>query len=95
MSNHRYHLDVDGHSITLTVTGRHPCTAALLIDGKEEDIRRLSGKQPVELHGELADDAPRLITIQITPDPGRHAFQEASCALLMQDGTRRPLPSAG
>ncbi|WP_267245656.1 hypothetical protein [Streptomyces sp. PR69] len=63
---HRYHLDRDGHSVTVR-PGHAARDIELLVDGKVVGYRRGSAKGPAVLAAELPGDPPRPFTVTIDP----------------------------
>ncbi|MDI3388430.1 hypothetical protein QIS99_19795 [Streptomyces sp. B-S-A8] len=84
----RFHIDRDGHSVTVQVSGGHG-TVEILVDGKVVAYRRELGRETAVLDAELPDDPPRPFRILIAPVAG---VGEPPLCLMERDHTRYLLP---
>ncbi|MDI3419184.1 hypothetical protein [Streptomyces luteolus] len=62
----RFHIDQNGHSVTVQVAGVHGAVE-LLVDGKVVAYRRELGRETAVLDAELPDDPPRPFRILLAP----------------------------
>ncbi|MDQ1012819.1 hypothetical protein QFZ82_007304 [Streptomyces sp. V4I23] len=82
----RFHLDQDGHSVTVQLGGARP-EVEVLVDGKVVAYRR--GPATTALDAELPGDPPRPFRILIAPVEG----PEATPLCMMESaGTRHLMP---
>ena len=79
---HHFHLDHDGHSITVDVRSGHAREVELLVDGKEVGSRRERASDTVTLPGELPEDPPRHFEVRV--DHLRHRSRAPSSTLLLE-----------
>ncbi|MEU9026633.1 hypothetical protein AB0D46_03670 [Streptomyces sp. NPDC048383] len=89
MDRHRFHLDQDGHSITVVRDLRHRYVE-VLVDGKTVCSARTSRSKATLLRGEIAGAGPQPFLIRLErPDvPGG----EPLC-VLERDGMRYLMPN--
>jgi hypothetical protein len=86
---HHFHLDHDGHSITVDVRSGHAREVELLVDGKAVGSRRERASDTVTLPGELPEDPPRPFEVRV--DHLRHRSHPPASTLLL-DGLEIPIP---
>ena len=88
---HRFHLDLDGHSVT--VHTRHATRETeLLVDGKVVSYQRTQSghrKRTIVLTAELPGDPPQ--PFDVTLYTGEAAERAATCVLEIA-GRRHPMP---
>lgn len=89
MTDRYYHLDHDGHSITVDIRSGHAREIELLVDGKEVGSRRERASDAVTLTGELPEDQPQPFTVHI--QRLRHRGHHPVCTLLL-DGHEFSMP---
>ncbi|MFD3700447.1 hypothetical protein ACFWUZ_30710 [Streptomyces sp. NPDC058646] len=63
-AHHRYHLDQDGHSITVLYDVRHR-SAEVLVDGKTTASVRAPRTEATLLRGEIPTDPPKPFLIRV------------------------------
>lgn len=84
----RFHLDQDGHSVTVQLRGRRD-EAEVLVDGKVVAYQRGSVKRTTALEAELPGDPPRPFRILISPVEGPDG---APLCVMERAGTRYLMP---
>ncbi|MBA4862280.1 hypothetical protein H1V43_12955 [Streptomyces sp. PSKA54] len=87
-SHFRFHLDQDGHSVTVEVA-RPSGTSEVLVDGKVVAHHRGGGQGPTVLEAELPGDPPQPISITVDDPPDRDA---APLCLMDIAGMRYVMP---
>jgi hypothetical protein len=90
MTDHHFHLDHLGHSITVETRSGHARAIELLVDGKEVGFRRERASDAVTLTGELPEDPPQPFIVRI--ERLRHRGHDPACTLLLPDGREFPMP---
>jgi hypothetical protein len=85
---HRFHLDQDGHSVTVQLRHAHR-EVEVLVDGKVVAYRRGLGKDTAVLTAELPGDPPRSFRVLLAPLEGADG---APLCVLESDGTRYLMP---
>lgn len=88
-THHRYHLDQDGHSITVLYDVRRRRTE-VLVDGKTVAAVRAPRKTATLLRAELPTDPPKPFLVRVGRDDTSGGVP--LCALEV-DGTRALVPS--
>ncbi|MET9799653.1 hypothetical protein [Streptomyces sp. NPDC006368] len=83
--SHRFHLDQDGHSITVLL-GHVAQDIEVLVDGKVVAVRRGHRGGVRELAAELPGDPPRPFTILVEDLDG------APLCVMVRDGSRFLMP---
>ncbi|MEV0188045.1 hypothetical protein AB0I39_05855 [Kitasatospora purpeofusca] len=64
---HSFHLDRDGHSVTVNVRSGWITETEVLVDGKEVAFHRVHGHgvYPLVLAAQLAEDPPRPLAVRL------------------------------
>ncbi|MFD3549973.1 hypothetical protein ACFWUW_31065 [Streptomyces sp. NPDC058655] len=89
-ARHRYHLDQDGHSITvLHDVRRH--LVEVLVDGRTVASARTTRSAATFLQGEIADDPPRPFAIRVGHP---HDPEDVPLCVLESEGSRYLMPTA-
>ncbi|MEV0634724.1 hypothetical protein AB0I77_07075 [Streptomyces sp. NPDC050619] len=86
----RFHLDRDGHSVTVQ-TGAPSAAVELLVDGKVVASHKRRGKDVTVLAAELPGDPPHPFTVRL--DRPKEARDLPVC-VMEADGVRTPVPYA-
>ncbi|MEV4332805.1 hypothetical protein AB0K02_20060 [Streptomyces sp. NPDC049597] len=84
----RFHLDQDGHSVTVQLRGAHP-EVEVLVDGKVVAQRTGPVKGTTALEAELPGDPPRPFRILIAPVEGPDG---TPLCMMESAGARSPMP---
>ncbi|NWF25526.1 hypothetical protein HW130_04485 [Streptomyces sp. PKU-EA00015] len=84
----RFHLDQDGHSVTVQLRGARP-EAEVLVDGKVVAYRRGQIKATTALEAELPGDPPRPFRVLIAPVEGP---EETPLCMMESAGARYLMP---
>ncbi|MBV7697805.1 hypothetical protein [Streptomyces sp. TRM70350] len=87
--SHRFHLDRNGHSVTVQ-TGAPSGTVELLVDGKVVASQR-GHKDVTVLAAELPGDPPQPFTVHVDRSAGA---DNVPVCVWEADGSRDPLPYA-
>ncbi|MER5209580.1 hypothetical protein ABT063_03060 [Streptomyces sp. NPDC002838] len=87
--SHRFHLDRDGHSVTVQTAASGP--TELLVDGKVVASRQGRPRDLTVLAAELPGDPPQPFTIRV--DRSNEAGDVPVC-VMEADGTRELVPYA-
>ena len=88
--SHRFHLDRDGHSVSVQ-TGTGSGDVELLVDGKVVAARRGHRRDVTVLAAELPGDPPQLFTVHV--DRSKRAGDAPAC-VMETNGRRVPIPYA-
>lgn len=88
--SHRFHLDRDGHSVTVQA-GTTSGDVELLVDGKVVAARRGRRKDVTVLSAELPGDPPQPFTVHV--DRSKQAGVVPVC-VMETNGSRVPVPYA-
>ena len=89
MSDHHFHVDHGGHSISVEVRSGHAREIELLVDGRVVGSRRERASDAVELTGELPGDVPQPFTVRV--ERLRYRSLDPACTLLLA-GQEIPMP---
>ncbi|RAG81388.1 hypothetical protein DN069_32950 [Streptacidiphilus pinicola] len=96
-TRHHYHLDIDGHSVSLDLrTGFTWRTEdlLLLVDGKEVGYHHQRGTGTTVLEAELPGEPPTPISVRVDhPHHGGHRPHTPVCTLLTE-GRKLPMPES-
>ncbi|MEU4119139.1 hypothetical protein AB0F71_32180 [Kitasatospora sp. NPDC028055] len=86
-----FHLDRDGHSVTVNVRSGWITETELLVDGKECAFHRTHGHggYPLTLSGQLAEEPPRPLAVRL--DRTGRAEHPLACVLELA-GAEHPMP---
>ncbi|MCB5168448.1 hypothetical protein LG634_26950 [Streptomyces bambusae] len=87
--HHRYHLDQDGHSITVLHDARRH-RAEVWVDGKTVAATPTAAHDATVLHAELPTDPPRQLTVRIA----HPAAPDDAPLCVLETGTDRYLMPA-
>ncbi|MFI6106007.1 hypothetical protein [Streptomyces sp. NPDC051310] len=82
---HRFHLDQDGHSVTVLL-GRTAHDVEVLVDGKVVAARHTHGRGVTELAAELPGDPPEPVTLLVED------VDEVPLCVLVRGGARYLMP---
>ncbi|MFF9866384.1 hypothetical protein ACF1G0_13280 [Streptomyces sp. NPDC013953] len=82
---HRFHLDQDGHSVTVLL-GRTAHDVEVLVDGKVVAARHTHGRGGTELAAELPGDPPEPITLLVED------VDEVPLCVMVRGGARYLMP---
>ncbi|MFJ6619210.1 hypothetical protein ACIQOW_16720 [Kitasatospora sp. NPDC091335] len=86
-----FHLDQDGHSVTVNVRSGWITETELLVDGKECAFHRVHGHgvYPLTLAAQVAEEPPEPLAVRL--DRTGRTEHPLSCVLEMA-GAERPMP---
>lgn len=86
----QFHIDLEGHSITVNLGPGRSGSVELLVDGKVVGYVRERTERTTVVEGELADEPVRPFTVRIQ-QPALGLGRPPRCSVLIE-GTELPMP---